>query len=154
MLKIYRPFYLILGLMCLLPSYVSADYAVALGNKPKYPAGFSHFDYINPNAPKGGELTLYALGGFDSLNPYLLKGISTAGLNLVFETLMTESQDEPFTAYGLLAEDIALAEDELSVTFKLNPKARFSDGTPVSAEDVTFSFDNPVSSMAISTASS
>ncbi|MGC9457402.1 MAG: extracellular solute-binding protein [Halothiobacillaceae bacterium] len=119
--------------------------AVALGYEPAYPPGFTHFDYVNPNAPRGGHLNLSGFGSFDSLNPFVLRGLSAAGLNLlVFEPLMVRSWDEPFSLYGLLAEDIELAADGLSVTFRLNPAARFSDGTPVTAEDVKYSFDTLV----------
>ena len=116
--------------------------AMGLGYTPKYPANFSHFDYVNPDAPKGGELVLSEFGNFDGLNPFLLKGISAGKITeLVFETLMEQSLDEPFSLYAHLAEDIQLAKDKLSVTFRLNVKARFSDKTPVTAEDVKFSFD-------------
>jgi len=115
--------------------------AVALGYTPKYPQGFSHFDYVNRDAPKGGELTLPAIGSFDSLNPFVLKSSAAEGVSsLVFETLMEQSWDEPYSQYGLLAEDEELAEDRLSVTFRLNPAARFSDGSPVTAEDVATSY--------------
>ncbi|WP_459872209.1 extracellular solute-binding protein [Endothiovibrio diazotrophicus] len=123
--------------------------ALALGYEPKYPPGFDHFDYVNPDAPKGGTLTLSALGTFDSLNPFVLKGSSADGLSgLLFDTLMAQSWDEPFSLYGLLAEDVELAADGLSVTFRLNPKARFHDGSPVTAEDVKFSFDTLMSEQA------
>ncbi|OQW93262.1 MAG: ABC transporter substrate-binding protein [Beggiatoa sp. IS2] len=117
--------------------------SAALGYAPKYPAGFSHFDYVNPDAPKGGEIVLErSVGNFDSFNPFLLKGIAPEAINiLMFESLLERSLDEPFSLYGLLAEDVILAEDKLSVTFRLNPKARFSDGSEVTAEDVKFSFD-------------
>ncbi len=116
--------------------------AMGLGYTPKYPANFSHFDYVNPDAPKGGELVLSEFGNFDQLNPFLLKGISAGKITeLVFETLMEQSLDEPFSLYAHLAEDIQLAKDKLSVTFRLNAKAQFSDKTTVTAEDVKFSFD-------------
>jgi microcin C transport system substrate-binding protein len=116
--------------------------ATALGYAPKYPPGFRQFSYVNPEAPKGGDLVLSAFGNFDSFNPFLLKGIAAAGLaELVFEPLMEQSLDEPYSVYAHLAEDIALAPDRLSVTFRLNPRARFSDGSPVTAQDVKFSFD-------------
>ncbi len=116
--------------------------SMAMGYTPKYAENFEHFDYVNPDAKKGGTLTLSAFGAFDSLNPFLLKGISAAGLGeLVFESLLEKSLDEPFSMYGLLADDFSLAEDGLSATFHLNPKARFSNGKPVLAEDVKFSFD-------------
>jgi len=115
---------------------------MGMGYTPKYKPNFDHFDYVNPNAVKKGKLVLSAFGNFDSLNPYLLKGISAKGItDLIFEPLMVQSQDEPFSVYAHIADDIDLAEDKLSVTFKLNPKARFSDDSPVTAEDVKFTFD-------------
>ncbi|MCW8932985.1 MAG: extracellular solute-binding protein [Gammaproteobacteria bacterium] len=119
-----------------------SDYAIAYGYTPKYPKNFSNFDYVNPGAPKGGHLDLNGSRTFDRLNPYLLKGVSADGVDgLIFETLMEQSLDEPYTFYGLLADDIAIADDGLSVTYHINPKAKFSDGTPVTVEDVKFSFD-------------
>ncbi len=143
MSKAVYPAY-VLGLLVTLsmPAPSIAAPAMALGYAPKYPAGFTHFDYVNPTAPKGGELVLSGFGNYDGLNPFLLKGIAAAGVtDLVFETLMEQSLDEPFTLYAHLAEDIQLAQDKLSVTFRLNSKARFSDGTSVTAQDVKFSFD-------------
>lgn len=119
-----------------------AGTAQALGYPPKYPSTFHHFDYVNPEAPKGGSITLPAFGSFDTLNPFTLKSIPAAALDmLMFEPLMESSLDEPFSQYGLLAEDVQLAADRLSVTYRLSDKARFHDGTAVSAEDVKFSFD-------------
>ncbi len=118
-----------------------ADYGAALGYQPKYNSKFSHFDYVNPNAPKGGQVTFASLGGFDSLNPFAFKGDPAKGISfLVIETLMVASEDEPFSMYGLLADDIQLAENGLSVTFRLNSAARFHNGDPVLAKDVIFSF--------------
>jgi microcin C transport system substrate-binding protein len=128
--------------LCFCLTTAQAAPAAALGYEPKYPKDFKHFAYVNPTAPKGGELILSGYGNFERLNPFLLKGISANGLTeLMFDTLMTKSLDEPFSLYGLLAEDIELASDQLSVTFRLNPKARFSDNSEVTAEDVKFSFD-------------
>ena len=125
-----------------LPAQGVAAPAMGLGYQPKYPPNFSHFDYVNPDAPKGGELVLSEFGNFDGLNPFLLKGIAASKVvDLVFETLMEQSLDEPFSLYAHLAEDIQLAPNKLSVTFRLNAKARFSDGTLVTADDVKFSFD-------------
>lgn len=123
------------------PPAASAASSMALGYTPKYPAGFHHFDYVNPDAPRGGELVLSAFGNFDTFNPYQLKGIAAAGIGeLVFEPLMEQSLDEPYSLYAHLAEDIAIAPDRLSVTFRLNPHARFSNGAAVTAQDVQFSF--------------
>lgn len=123
--------------------------SAALGYKPKYPANFRHFNYVNPDAPRGGEISLAVLGNFAHFNPFILKGIPAAGLNeLVFEPLMEQSWDEPYSLYAHLANDIALAPDKLSVTFHLDPAARFSNGEPVTADDVKFSFDTLMSKQA------
>lgn len=108
---------------------------------PKYPSDFSHFDYTNPNAPKGGTLRLAGLNGFDSLNPFIPKGNAADQIGLLYDTLTYHSADEPFTEYGLLAERIEKADDNSFVRFYLNPKARFNDGEPVTAEDVLFTFN-------------
>ncbi|MBD9416054.1 ABC transporter substrate-binding protein [Pseudomonas sp. PDM16] len=110
------------------------------GEPPKYPAGFKHFDYVNPDAPKGGLLRQRGIGGFDSLNPYIPKGNPVDVEPLLYDSLTFHSQDEPFTEYGLLAEKIDKAADNSYVRFFLNPKARFHDGQPVTADDVIFTF--------------
>lgn len=116
--------------------------SIGLGYTPKYSANFKHFDYVNPAAPKGGKIILPGFGNFDSFNPYILKGVSVDGLSeLVFETLMVQSADEPYSLYGHIANDIKVAKNKRSVTFKINPKARFSDGSSVLAKDVKISFD-------------
>jgi microcin C transport system substrate-binding protein len=115
-------------------------HAIALHGAPKYGPDFQHFDYANPNAPKGGEVKLSAFGGFDNLNPFILRGQTAAGSGLVFQTLTTGSGDEVTTEYGLLAETISVAKDRSAVSFTLRPQARFSDGTPVTADDVLWSF--------------
>lgn len=136
-------------LILLRMSEAQAVPAMGMGYEPKYPPDFKHFDYVSPDAEKGGEITLYGLGSFDSLNPYLLKGIPASGLGqLVFESLLEKSLDEPFSMYGLIAEDFYLADDGLSVTFHINPAARFSNGKPITAEDVKFSFDTLMSKAA------
>jgi len=122
--------------------------SMAMGYTPKYKPGFSYFDYVDPNAKKGGRLVLSGFGTFDSLNPYILKGVSAEGLGLVFETLMQSSKDEPFSMYGLIASDIDFAKDKMSVTFTLNPEARFSNGDPITAKDVKYSFDTLMSDKA------
>jgi microcin C transport system substrate-binding protein len=122
-----------------------AAHAFSLYDTPKYPAGFNHFDYVNPDAPKGGELFLAnpdRRSSFDKFNPYSLKGVAAAGVsNLMFETLAVSSGDEVATMYGLLADDMVLATDKLAMTFHINPKARFNNGDAVLAADVKYSFD-------------
>ncbi|RYE58589.1 MAG: ABC transporter substrate-binding protein [Rhizobiaceae bacterium] len=107
----------------------------------KYPPGFKHFDYVNPDAPKAGDLRLSDLGTFDSLNPVVNKGSVASSVGLVYETLMKSSLDESFSSYGLIAESIAYPPDFSSVSFKLNPKAKWADGQPITVDDVLFSFE-------------
>jgi microcin C transport system substrate-binding protein len=116
--------------------------AMAWGAQPAYGPDFRHFSYVNPNAPRGGVLALDGFGSFDKLNPFTLKGIVAAGVGmLMFDTLTEQSDDEPFTVYGLLAQSMSFAPDGLSITFRLNPRATFSNGDPVLAADVKHSFD-------------
>ena len=121
-----------------------AAYAIAQYGEPKYPPGFTHFDYVNPDAPKGGTLTLAnpnRLTSFDKFNPFTMRGNVAPGVDLMFESLTTGSADELASAYGLLADDIRVAPDRMSTTFHINPKAHFSNGDPVTADDVKYSFD-------------
>ncbi|SFM66796.1 extracellular solute-binding protein [Variovorax sp. OV329] len=138
----------LLGLALLAaPSW--AAHAYAQFGDIKYAPGFTHFDYVNPDAPKGGEIRMVPPTrptNFDKFNPFTLKGTAPAGLgNLMFESLLVGNSQEPTTAYGLLAEDVEVAPDRLSATFRLNPKARFNDGTPVLAADVVHSFNTLMS---------
>ncbi|HEV7822318.1 MAG TPA: ABC transporter substrate-binding protein, partial [Burkholderiales bacterium] len=141
---------LLLAFAC--PRAALAVHALSLGSTPKYPAGFQNFEWVNANAPKGGELRLVPptrSTNFDKYNPFTLKGTAPPGLSsLLFETLLTGTMDEPTTVYGLLAEDVVVAPDRLSATFTLNPLARFHDGTPVTADDVKHSFDTLMSKQA------
>ena len=114
-------------------------HAMAMHGTPKYPPGFTHFDYTNPDAPKGGEMRLNAIGTFDTLNPFALKGVPATGLGNLFETLTESAQDEAFTRYGLLAESMEMPADRSWVAFNLRPNARWHDGNPVTPEDVIFS---------------
>ena len=116
----------------------------ALLDEPKYPQGFPHFDYVNPNAPKGGLVRLGALGTFDSFNVVVagVKGSPEQGLGLIYETLTTSALDEPSASYGLLAESFTYPEDYSSVSFRLRPEARWHDGKPVTVDDVIFSFES------------
>ena len=116
-------------------------HAVSLIGAPKYPADFKHFDYVNPDAPKGGLVRMADIGSFDSLNPILYKGEAAAGLGLIYESLMQDSLEEPSTSYGLIAEWASYPPDFSSVTFKLRDEARWHDGKPITTEDVVYSLD-------------
>lgn len=122
-----------------------AAHGYALWGDLKYPPGFDHFDYVNPAAPKGGEIRMVSglrNSNFDKYNPFTMKGSAPAYLgDLLFDTLLTGSLDEAGAAYGLLAEDVAVAPDRLSATFRLRPEARFHNGDAVTAQDVKHSFD-------------
>ncbi|MGB5884230.1 MAG: extracellular solute-binding protein, partial [Desulfobulbales bacterium] len=123
-------------------SECQAAHGISIDGKLKYPPDFKQFDYTSDQAQKGGALVLHDLGSFDKMNPYTLKGSPPSGLdNLVFETLAAASLDEPFASYGLIAKDIELADDRLSVTYTIDENARFSDGTPITPEDVQFSLN-------------
>jgi peptide/nickel transport system substrate-binding protein len=123
------------------------SYAIAMHGAPAVPAGFTHLPYFNPDAPKGGRLNWGILGTFDSLNPMIVQGIPVQQVRsygfergYVVESLMARAENEPFTLYGLLAKSVETDDDRTFVTFHLDPRARFSDGTPVLAEDVLFSW--------------
>jgi len=110
----------------------------------KYPADFKHFDYVNPDAPKGGRLSTMGVSGaktFDSFNNFILKGDAAQGLDYLFDTLMTRAEDERDAVYGLVASEAEVSLDGKSVTFRLRPAAKFADRSPLTAEDVVFSFD-------------
>jgi len=142
--SIVSSFVFILSLLCTIFSATAsfADHGLAIDNDLSYPPDFEKFAYASERAVKGGDLILHALGSFDKMNPFTLKGTAPEGLQkLVFESLTEASLDEPFSQYGLLAKDIQVAEDGLSVTFVLDERARFSDDTPISAEDVAFSVE-------------
>ncbi|MDJ0832676.1 MAG: extracellular solute-binding protein [Gammaproteobacteria bacterium] len=137
--------YLATGLLGLALSFnalaVEPVHGLAMHGDLKYPPGFTHFDYSNPNAPKGGKVNLSALGSFDSLNPFILKGRDANSLGLVFDTLTTSSDDEAFSQYGLLASSMEVPQDRSWVIFNLRPEARFHDGSPITTEDVAFSLE-------------
>ena len=125
---------------------INAEYSIGIGYQPKYTDNFSHFSYVNPNAKKTGSIKLSAFGTFESLNPFLLKSLAPTGINdLVFETLMERSLDEPSSSYGHIAENYILADDKLSVTYIINKKAKFSNGDAITASDVKFSFETLIS---------
>jgi peptide/nickel transport system substrate-binding protein len=132
----------LLALLCVDPAVAAGEpvHGIAMHGAPKLAAGFQHFPYVNPSAPKGGRLVLGAQGTFDSLNPFTYKGVTPGNVReYVFESLMARSADEPFTLYGLIAKSVEVPEDRSSITFHLDERARFSDGTPITPEDVIFS---------------
>jgi peptide/nickel transport system substrate-binding protein len=117
------------------------SHALAMHGEPALPAGFTHMPYANPDAPKGGRLVWGLLGTFDSLNPMIVRGLAVQQMRgFVVESLMTRGNDEAFTLYGLLARSVETDDARSHVTFHLDPKARFADGKPVTAEDVVFSW--------------
>ena len=130
-------------LACLsLPALAAPQHALTLYDEPpKYPADFKHFAYVNPDAPKGGTFRQSSFGGFDSLNPFINKGVPAENIGSIYDTLMRQSQDEPFTEYGLVAGKIEKAPDNSWVRFYLRPEARFHDGHPMRADDVVFTFN-------------
>ncbi|HEU0070338.1 MAG TPA: extracellular solute-binding protein [Alphaproteobacteria bacterium] len=122
-------------------SPVHKSHGVAIHGDLKYPPGFKHFDYVNPNAPKGGAVRLSAPGTFDNLNPYILRGVPAIQAGVVFDTLLASAADEPNSEYGLIAESVEMPDDRSWIIFNLRPEARFHDGSALTADDVIFSFD-------------
>ncbi len=122
-------------------SFAEKTHGIAMHGKPKYEENFTHLDYVNPNAPKGGVVKFGSYGSFDNLNRVAFKGSRAAGLGYINDTLMRRVWDEAFSLYGLIAEFVEMPEDRSSVTFYLNPKATFHDGSPISREDVLFSLE-------------
>jgi microcin C transport system substrate-binding protein len=107
----------------------------------KYPPDFKHFEYVNPDAPKGGEVRTWAIDSFDSLNPFILRGVPASGVDAIYDSLMTGAADEPDSMYGLIAESAEVGPERRWVAFKLRPQARWHDGAPITAEDVVFTFN-------------
>jgi microcin C transport system substrate-binding protein len=117
-------------------------HALSLIDEPKYPADFKHFDWVNPDAPKGGTVAMtVSESTFDSLNPFSIQGVPAAGATMIYDSLMAGSPDEESTEYGLIAEWVSYPPDYSSATFGLRPEARFHDGTPITPEDVIFSLE-------------
>ena len=123
------------------PAASGARHALALHGEPKYGAAFRHFDYVNPDAPKGGELRLAAQGTYDSFQEFIPKGNAASGLGLLYDTLLSNSADEPFTEYGLIAESIEVPADRSWVIFTLRDDARWNDGKPITVDDVIWTFE-------------
>ncbi len=131
---------LFLSLFTFATASAQPSHGIAMHGDLKYPVDFKHFDYVNPNAPKGGNVRLAATGGFDTFNPYVVRGRAAAGIGQLFETLMTSSADEAFSEYGLLAKTVETPEDRSWVAFTLRADARWHDGKPVTVEDVIWTF--------------
>ena len=131
------------------PGHAEPQHGLSLFGDPlKYPADFKHFDYVNPDAPKGGSVRFGDVGTFDNLNPFILRGVSFVRYSnsmvqpsALFDSLMTGSLDEPLAAYGLIAQTVDLAADRMSMSFTLRKDARFHDGTPITAQDVCWTYN-------------
>jgi len=141
-----RTFALAVGalLLAALPASADERHGLSAFGDLKYPPDFKHFEYVNPDAPKGGRLAMIGTAGrttFDSFNAFILKGDSAQGLEYLFDSLMTRAMDEPDAVYGLVAKSAEIGPDGMSITFRMRPEATFADGTPVTADDVVFSFD-------------
>ena len=116
-------------------------HGIAMHGEPKYGPDFAHLDYVNPDAPRGGAMRRAATGTFDNLNPFIIKGVVAHGRHHVFESLLKRTWDEPFSLYGLIAESIEVPDDRSSVAFTLRPEARWHDGSPITVDDVIFSWE-------------
>ena len=132
---------LVLSLAAMAAAAADGSHGLSLFGELKYPADFKNFEYANPNAPKGGTMKFSAIGTYDTLNPYVVKGVPAAGIGQIFDTLTVASQDEPGSEYGLVAESIELAADKLSVLYTLRKEARFHDASPMTPQDVVWTFD-------------
>ncbi|AZN99873.1 ABC transporter substrate-binding protein [Mesorhizobium sp. M9A.F.Ca.ET.002.03.1.2] len=140
-----------ISFVTLLPQSALSEpkHAIAMQGEPALPADYTHFSYVNPDAPKGGSITYCVVGSFDNLNPFILKSLRTTARgvidkifgNLVFEPLMQRNDDEAFSLYGLLADTADMDLERRSIEFHLDPRAKWSDGQPVTAEDVLFTYD-------------
>jgi peptide/nickel transport system substrate-binding protein len=128
--------------LAIAPCQAADSHAIAMHGEPALPADFTHMPYANPDAPKGGRLVQGVLGSFDSLNPLIVRGLAVQQIRgFVIESLMSRGNDEAFTLYGLLARSVETDDARSYVTFHLDPRARFSDGQPVVADDVLFSWE-------------
>jgi peptide/nickel transport system substrate-binding protein len=120
-----------------IPARAEPAHGIAMHGRPKHGPSTTHLPYVNPDAPKGGRLSLGQLGAFDSLNPLIIKGQAATGIrDFVLESLLGRALDEPFSLYGLIAESVDVPADRSAITFRIRPEARFSDGAPITADDV------------------
>jgi len=120
---------------------ITVSHGLTLLESLKYGPDFKHLDYVNPDAPKGGTVRRFSISAFDTFNPFIIKGTPAAGIGLLYETLMTSPPDEISAEYGLIAESIEVPDDLSYATFTLRPEARFHDGTPITADDVIYTFE-------------
>ena len=134
-------FGLLLSLAAITAAAAAGSHGLSLFGDLKYPPDFKNFEYVDPAAPKGGTMKFSAIGTYDTLNPFVVKGVPAAGIGQVFDTLTAASEDEPGAEYGLIAESIDLAPDKLSVLYTLRKEARFHDGTPITPDDVVWTFN-------------
>lgn len=132
---------LVLSTLAAAAQETTTSHAFSYFGTPKYADGFAHLDYVNPDAPKGGEIAIWTMGTFDSFNPYSRKGVAGALASINIERIMTETADEIGASYCLICETLEYPEDQSWVIFTLRPEAKFADGTPVTAEDVAFTYD-------------
>jgi len=134
-------FSLVLSLAAIAAMAAAGSHGLSLFGELKYPPGFKNFEYVDPQAPKGGTMKFSAIGTYDTLNPFVVKGVAAAGIGQIFDTLAVASQDEPGSEYALIAESIDLAPDKLSVLYSLRKEARFHDGSPMTPGDVVWTFN-------------
>jgi len=132
---------LVLPLLATAALAAAGSYGISLFGELKYGPDFKNFEYANPNAPKGGTMKFSAIGTYDTLNPYVVKGVPAAGIGQIFDTLLIGSQDEPGSEYGLVAETVEIAPDKLSVLYTMRKEARFHDGSPMTPEDLVWTFE-------------
>ena len=132
---------LVLPLLTAAALAAAGGYGISLFGELKYGPDFQNFEYANPNAPKGGTMRLSAIGTYDTLNPYVVKGVPAAGIGQIFDTLLVASQDEPGSEYGLVAESVEVAPDKLSVLYTMRKEARFHDGSPMTPADLVWTFN-------------
>ena len=133
-------YFLILGGLAYGDNHIIKSHGISTFGELKYNSDFQHLDYVNPNAPKGGEVSIWAFGSFDSMHPYTTKGRSGSLSSIFFESLLTGTSDEIGSAYGLVAKSMEYPKDRSWVIFNMRPEAKFSDNTPLTAEDVMFSY--------------
>src|SRR5438093_9980903 len=134
-------FSLILSLIAIAALAAAGNNGLSLFGELKYGPDFKNFDYVNPNAPHGGMMKLSAIGTYDTLNPYVVKGVPAAGIGQIFDTLTVASEDEPGSEYGLVAESIDVAPAKPSVDYTLRQEARLHAGSPITAHDVVWTLE-------------